>query len=51
MNASCALETARLLLRPMRIDDFGALYEIFADPKVMASFGGELFTASRCRAG
>ena len=43
-NASCALETARLLLRPMRIDDFGALYEIFADPKVMASFGGELFT-------
>ena len=28
----------------MRIDDFRALYEIFADPKVMASFGGELFT-------
>ena len=43
-NASCALETIRLLLRPMRVDDFGALYEIFADPKVMASFGGELFT-------
>jgi [ribosomal protein S5]-alanine N-acetyltransferase len=39
-----SLETARLLLRPMRADDFEALLEIFTDPKVMASFGGELFT-------
>jgi [ribosomal protein S5]-alanine N-acetyltransferase len=39
-----SLETARLLLRPMRADDFEALHEIFTDPKVMAAFGGELFT-------
>jgi len=42
-NAPLALETVRLYLRPMRVDDFEALYEIFTDPKVMASFGGELF--------
>jgi RimJ/RimL family protein N-acetyltransferase len=39
-----SLETPRLLLRPMRGDDFEALYEIFTDPNVMAAFGGELFT-------
>lgn len=38
-----ALETARLRLRPMRAEDAGALLAIFSDPKVMASFGGELF--------
>ena len=37
------LETARLRLRPMRAEDAGALLAIFSDPKVMASFGGELF--------
>jgi RimJ/RimL family protein N-acetyltransferase len=37
------LETARLLLRPMVADDLDALLLIFTDPRVMASFGGELF--------
>jgi [ribosomal protein S5]-alanine N-acetyltransferase len=40
-----SIETTRLLLRPMRGDDFEALYQIFTDPQVMASFGGELFTS------
>jgi RimJ/RimL family protein N-acetyltransferase len=38
------LETKRLLLRPMVQTDFDSLFKIFIDPKVMASFGGELFT-------
>ena len=37
------LETARLLLRPMRVEDVDDLLRIFADPGVMASFGGDLF--------
>jgi RimJ/RimL family protein N-acetyltransferase len=37
------IETARLLLRPMRATDLDELLQIFADPKVMASFGGILF--------
>ena len=37
------LETDRLFLRKMRLDDLNALLKIFTDPKVMASFGGELF--------
>jgi [ribosomal protein S5]-alanine N-acetyltransferase len=41
---SNSLETERLFLRPMHDDDFQALYQIFTDPRVMASFGGELFT-------
>lgn len=41
------IETERLLLRPMQADDFDALLEIFTDPRVMASFGGELFTAAQ----
>jgi [ribosomal protein S5]-alanine N-acetyltransferase len=42
-----SIETTRLLLRPMRGDDFEALYQIFTDPQVMASFGGELFTSAQ----
>ena len=42
-----SLETPRLLLRPMRGDDFEALLEIFTDPKVMAAFDGEVFTRER----
>ena len=38
------LETERLLLRPMQATDIDALHLIFTDPKVMASFGGELFS-------
>lgn len=38
------LETKRLLLRPMLPSDFDALYLIFTDPNVMASFGVEPFT-------
>src|SRR3712207_1073528 len=37
------IETARLLLRPMRPDDTDSLLRIFGDPRVMASFGGILF--------
>ena len=37
------LETTRLILRPMLAADIDALHLIFTDPKVMASFGGELF--------
>src|SRR5258708_31025268 len=33
------IETPRLLLRPMQPLDVDALLHIFADPKVMASFG------------
>ena len=42
-----SIETVRLLLRPMHSDDFEALYQIFTDPRVMASFDGELFTPAR----
>ena len=38
------LETARLLLRPMRQSDFDALLLIFTDPRVMAAFNHPLFT-------
>ena len=33
------LETARLMLRPMRAEDAAHLLQVFSDPKVMASFG------------
>ena len=45
--ALTTIETARLQLRPMRGDDFDALLHIFTDTKVMASFGGELFTPAQ----
>jgi RimJ/RimL family protein N-acetyltransferase len=45
--ALTTIETARLRLRPMRGDDYDALLEIFTDPMVMASFGGELFTPAQ----
>jgi ribosomal-protein-alanine N-acetyltransferase len=45
--ALTTIETARLQLRSMREDDFDALLHIFTDPKVMASFGGELFTPAQ----
>lgn len=38
------LETRRLILRPMLATDFEGLLIIFTDPKVMASFGGEVFS-------
>lgn len=38
------LETDRLFLRRMRAEDVDDLLRIFTDPKVMASFGGELFS-------
>jgi len=38
------LETKRLFLRPMLATDLDALHLIFTDPKVMASFGGGLFS-------
>ena len=37
------LETERLVLRPMRPDDFTALWRIFSDLKVMAAFASEPF--------
>ena len=39
------IETARLLLRPMRAEDTEDLLTIFADPAVMASFGGICFAS------
>lgn len=41
------IHTPRLLLRPMQVGDFDALLEIFTDPRVMASFGGELFSPAQ----
>lgn len=38
------IETPRLILRKMEAGDFDALFKIFTDPKVMASFGNYLFT-------
>ncbi len=38
------IETPRLLLRSMQPSDFDALLLIFTDPRVMASFGGDLFS-------
>jgi RimJ/RimL family protein N-acetyltransferase len=35
------IETARLLLRPMREDDVEALLRVFGDPRVMAVFESE----------
>ena len=37
------IETARLLLRPMRLEDVDALLAVFGDPRVIASVGGVLF--------
>ncbi len=45
--SSTTIETLRLHLRPMRADDFDALFEIFTDPWVMASFDSELFTPAQ----
>ncbi len=41
------IETPRLVLRTMQPADIDALLLIFTDPKVMASFGGELFTRAQ----
>lgn len=41
------LETERLLLRPMQATDIDSLSLIFTDPRVMASFGGELFSRAQ----
>ena len=41
------IETARLLLRPMQLADVDLLLHIFADPKVMASFGEPPFDRER----
>lgn len=38
-----SIETARLLLRPMREDDLDALLRIFTDRRVMAAFASERF--------
>ncbi len=40
---SHALETKRLILRPMLVTDMEAIHLIFTDPKVMASFDEEPF--------
>jgi RimJ/RimL family protein N-acetyltransferase len=41
------LETKRLVLRPMQATDLDALHLIFTDPRVMASFGGELLSRAQ----
>ena len=47
--AAARLETQRLLLRPMLAADLEALYGIFTDPRVMASFGVEPFNREKMR--
>jgi len=42
-QARYMIETKRLILRKMIMDDLDDLLLIFTDPKVMASFGGVLF--------
>jgi RimJ/RimL family protein N-acetyltransferase len=37
------IETGRLTLRKMTLDDTDDLLSVFSDPRVMQSFGGELF--------
>jgi RimJ/RimL family protein N-acetyltransferase len=44
------LETERLILRPMSATDINALHLIFTDPKVMESFGGDLFNRKQMMA-
>ncbi len=44
------LETPRLVLRPMRDEDQVALQLVFTDPRVMASFGGPIFTGKQMQA-
>ena len=44
MGQNSQIETPRLILRAMQQADFDELLGIFTDPKVMASFGGELFS-------
>ena len=41
------LETKRLILRKMTLKDTNDLLYIFSDPRVMQSFGGELFDYRR----
>ncbi len=43
MGQNSQIETPRLVLRPMQPTDLDDLLRIFTDPRVMASFGGELF--------
>jgi RimJ/RimL family protein N-acetyltransferase len=45
MNTS--IETPRLILRAMQQTDLDDLLRIFTDPRVMTSFGGELFTCEQ----
>jgi RimJ/RimL family protein N-acetyltransferase len=41
------LQSDRLLLRPMTATDADPLLAVFTDPRVMASFGGDLFDRAR----
>lgn len=39
MAGSITIETARLILRPMRLEDAVLLHEMFSDPEFMRAFG------------
>lgn len=41
------IETTRLILRKMTMEDLGDLLRIFSDPSVMQSFGGVLFDRAK----
>ena len=43
------IETERLILRPMRVEDTDPLLRVFGDPLVMASFGVEPFDRAQMR--
>ena len=49
MSGGAVLETARLVLRPMRPDDLEGLLGVFGDPTVMASFDEEPFDRDQVR--
>jgi RimJ/RimL family protein N-acetyltransferase len=44
------IETDRLILRKMTAEDTEELLRIFSDPRVMASFGGQLFDRDQMEA-
>jgi RimJ/RimL family protein N-acetyltransferase len=47
MRTTIQIETERLILRTMTLDDTDALLHIFSDPRVMQSFGGIIFDRDR----
>ena len=47
MTNPIRIETERLILRQMTVDDTESLLKIFSDPKAMKYFGGVIFDRKR----